>query len=66
MSYKSLGTKTYKALKTLGSRGLSMATLGSRINPVSTIGNAIVKRAIEIGSHKLMDSFAPTNLKKIK
>ena len=66
MSYKSLGTKTYKALKTLGSRGLSLATIGSRINPVSTIGNAIVKRAIEIGSHKLMDSFAPTNLKKIK
>jgi hypothetical protein len=66
MSYKSLGTKTYKALKTLGSRGLSLATLGSRINPVSTIGNAIVKRAIEIGSHKLMDAFTPTNIKKLK
>ena len=66
MSYKSLGTKAYKIGKALASRGLSMATLGSRINPISSIGNAIVKRAIEIGSHKLMDAFTPTNIKKLK
>jgi hypothetical protein len=66
MSYKSLGTKTYKALKTLGSRGLSMATLGSRINPISSIGNAIVRKGLEIGAHKLMSAFTPTNMKKIK
>ena len=67
MSYKSLGTKAYKIGKALGSRGLSMATLGSRIgNPISAVGNAIVKRAIEIGSHKLMGAFTPTNMKKIK
>ena len=66
MSYKSLGTKAYKIGKALGSRGLSMATLGSRINPISAVGNAIVKRAIEIGSHKLMGVFTPTNMKKIK
>ena len=66
MSYKSLGTKAYKIGKALGSRGLSMATLGSRINPISAVGNTIVKRAIEIGSHKLMSAFTPTNMKKIK
>jgi hypothetical protein len=66
MSYKSLGTKAYKIGKALGSRGLSLATLGSRINPISTIGNAIVRKGIEIGSHKLMSAFTPTNMKKIK
>jgi hypothetical protein len=65
MSYKSLGTKTYKALKTLGSRGLSMATLGSRMNPVSAVGNAIVRKGLEIGAHKIMGAFTP-NMKKIK
>ena len=66
MSYKSLGTKAYKIGKALGSRGLSMATLGSRINPISAVGNAIVRKGIEIGSHKLMNAFTPTNMKKIK
>ena len=66
MSYKSLGTKAYKIGKALGSRGLSMATLGSRINPISTIGNAIVRKGLEIGAHKLMSAFSPTNMKKIK
>ena len=66
MSYKSLGTKAYKIGKALGSRGLSMATLGSRINPISTIGNAIVRKGLEIGAHKLMSAFTPTNMKKIK
>jgi len=64
MSYKSLGQKAYKIGKALGSRGLSLATIGSRINPVSTIGNAIVRKGLEIGAHKLMGSFTPTNLKK--
>ena len=64
MSYKSLGTKAYKIGKALGSRGLSMATLGSRINPISSIGNAIVRKGIEIGSHKLLNAFTPTNIKK--
>ena len=66
MSYKSLGTKAYKIGKALGSKGLFMATLGSRINPVSTIGNAIVRKGLEIGAHKLMNAFSPTNMKKIK
>ena len=66
MSYKSLGTKAYKIGRSLGSRALSFATVGSRMNPVSAVGNAIVKRAIEIGSHKLMSAFTPTNMKKIK
>jgi hypothetical protein len=66
MSYKSLGTKAYKIGKALGSRGLSLATLGSRINPISSIGNAIIRKGIEIGSHKLMSAFTPTNMKKIK
>ena len=43
-----------------------MATLGSRINPISSIGNAIVRKGIEIGAHKLMGAFTPTNMKKIK
>ena len=66
MSYKSLGTKAYKIGKALGSRSLSLATIGSRINPISSIGNAIVRKGIEIGSHKLMGAFTPTNMKKIK
>ena len=66
MSYKSLGTKAFKIGKALGSRAISIGSLGSRINPISAVGNAIVKRAIEIGSHKLMGAFTPTNMKKIK
>ena len=66
MSYKSLGTKAYKIGKALGSKSLSMATLGSRINPISSIGNLIARKGIEIGSHKLMSAFTPTNMKKIK
>ena len=66
MSYKSLGTKAYKIGKALGSKSLSMATLGSRMNPISTIGNALVRKGLEIGAHKLMSAFTPTNMKKIK
>ena len=66
MSYKSLGTKAYKIGKALGSKSLSMATLGSRINPISAVGNAIVRKGLEIGAHKLMNAFTPTNMKKIK
>ena len=66
MSYKSLGAKAYKIGKALGSKSLSMATLGSRINPVSSIGNAIVRKGLEIGAHKLMNALTPTNMKKIK
>jgi hypothetical protein len=43
-----------------------MATLGSRMNPVSQFGNLIVRKGIEIGAHKLMSAFSPTNMKKIK
>ena len=66
MSYKSLGTKAYKIGKALGSRAISIGSLGSRINPISTIGNAIVIKGLEIGAHKLMGAFTPTNMKKIK
>lgn len=66
MSYKSLGTKAYKIGRSLGSRAISMATLGSRINPISTLGNTLIRKGIEIGAHKLMGAFTPTNMKKIK
>ena len=59
MSYKSLGTKAYKIGKALGSRAIS-------INPISAVGNAIVRKGLEIGAHKLMGAFTPTNMKKIK
>jgi hypothetical protein len=66
MSYRSLGSKAYSVGKSLGSKALSIGSLGSRMNPVSVIGNAIVKKGIEIGAHKLMDVFSPTNTKRIK
>jgi hypothetical protein len=66
MNYKSLGTKAYTIGKTLGSRGLSLATLGSKMNPISMVGNAMIKKAIDIGTHKLMGAFDPTNKKQIK
>ena len=66
MSYKSLGSKAYSIGKTLGSKAISIGSLGSKMNPVSVIGNAIVKKGIEIGAHKLMNAFSPTNTKRIK
>jgi len=65
MSYKSLGQKAYKIGKALGSRAISIGSLGSRINPISAVGNAIVRKGIEISAHKLMGAFTP-NMKKIK
>jgi hypothetical protein len=66
MNYKSLGTKAYTIGKTLGSRGLSLASLGTKMNPISMVGNAMIKKAIDIGTHKLMGAFDPTNKKQIK
>ena len=65
MNYKSLGTKAYTIGKALGSRALSLGTLGSKINPISMVGNAMIKKAIDIGTHKLMGAFDPTNRKRI-
>ena len=36
-------------------------SLGSKINPVSAIGNAIINKGVDIASHKLMGLFDPTN-----
>lgn len=66
MNYKSLGTKAMNIGRTLGSKAYSLGSIGSKINPVSSVGNAIIKKAIDIGSHKLMDAFSPTNTKKLK
>jgi len=59
--YKSLGSKAYTIGKALGGRALSVATLGSKVNPLSHLGNMAIKKGIEIGAHKLMSSFTPTN-----
>jgi hypothetical protein len=66
MSYKSLGKKAVNIGRTLGSKAFSLTSIGSKINPVSVVGNAILNKGIEIGTHKLMDNFSPTNTKKIK
>ena len=66
MNYKSLGSKAYTIGKSLGSRGLSLATLGSKINPISMVGNALIKKGVDIAAHKLMGAFDPTNKKQIK
>ena len=66
MNYKTLGKKAYTIGKTLGSRGLSLATLGSKMNPISMVGNALINKGVDIASHKLMGLFDPTNTKRIK
>lgn len=66
MTYKSLGSKMANIGKSLGSKTYSLTSIGSKINPVSYIGNHIVKKAVDISAHKLMDKFAPLMNKKIK
>ena len=67
MNYKSLGTKAYAIGKSLGTKAFQIGhTLGSKINPASAIGNAIIRKAVDIGTHKLMGAFDPTNTKRIK
>lgn len=66
MSYKSLGKKAVNIGRTLGSKAFSLASIGSKINPASVIGNTILNKGIEIGMHKLMDNYSPTNTNKIK
>jgi hypothetical protein len=66
MNYKSLGKKAYTIGKTLGSRALTLGTLGSKINPISMLGNALINKGVDIASHKLMGLFDPTNTKRIK
>lgn len=67
MNYKSLGTKAYAIGKSLGAKAFQLGpSLGSKINPVSAIGNAIIRKAVDIGTHKLMGAFDPTNTKRIK
>jgi len=67
MNYRSLGTKAYTIGKALGTKAFQLGpSLGSKINPVSAIGNAIIKKAVDIGTHKLMGAFDPTNTKRIK
>ena len=67
MNYKSLGTKAYAIGKSLGTKAFQLGpSLGSKINPVSAIGNAIIRKAVDIGTHKLIGAFDPTNTKRIK
>ena len=67
MNYKSLGTKAYTIGKSLGQKAFQLGpSLGSKINPISAIGNAIIRKAVDIGTHKLMGAFDPTNTKRIK
>ncbi len=67
MNYKSLGTKAYAIGKSLGTKAFQLGpSLGSKINPVSAIGNAIIRKGVDIGTHKLMGLFDPTNTKRIK
>ena len=66
MNYKSLGTKAYTIGKSLGQKAFQLGpSLGSKINPISMVGNAMIKKAIDIGTHKLMGAFDPTNRKRI-
>jgi hypothetical protein len=65
MSYRSLGTKAYNIERSIGSKAFSLASIGSKINPLSLVGNTLKNKALEIGAHKLMDQFAPVN-RKIK
>ena len=66
MNYKSLGSKAYTIGKSLGSRGLSLASLGSKMNPISMVGNALIKKGVDIATRKLLGAFDPTNTKRIK
>jgi hypothetical protein len=67
MNYKSLGTKAYAIGISLGTKAFQLGpSLGSKINPISAIGNAIIRKAVDIGTHKLMGAFDPTNTKRIK
>ena len=67
MNYKSLGTKAYAIGKSLGTKAFQLGpSLGSKINPVSAIGNAIIRKAVDIGTHKLMGAFVKPNCKKIQ
>ena len=65
--YKSLGTKAYHIGKTLGTKAFHIGpSLGSKINPLTHVGNHIIKSAVDIGAHKILNAFAPTNAKRIK
>ena len=65
--YKSLGSKAYHIGKTLGTKAFHLGpSLGSKINPTTHIANHIIKSAVDIGSHKILDAFSPTNTKRIK
>ena len=65
--YKSLGTKAYKIGKALGMKAFQVGpSLGSKVNPVSYLGNMAVKKAIDIGAHKVLNLFTPTGRKNIK
>ena len=65
--YKSLGSKAYTIGRALGTKAFQFGpSLGSKINPVSHLGNMAIKKGIEIGSHKLLNLFAPTGKKHIK
>ena len=65
--YKSLGTKAYHIGKTLGTKAFHIGpSLGSKINPLTHVGNHIIKTAVDTGSHKILNAFAPTNTKRIK
>ena len=67
MSYKSLGTKAYTIGKALGSKAFQLGpSLGSKTNPVSYLGNMAIKKAMDIGAHKVLNLFTPTGQKKIK
>lgn len=64
MNYRSLGTKAYRIGKALGTKAFQLGpSLGSKINPISAIGNAIIKKGVDIATHKLMGAFEPTTNK---
>ena len=65
--YKSLGTKAYHIGKALGTKAFQLRpSLGSKISPLTHIGNSLINKAIDISSHKILNTFSPTNTKRIK
>ena len=65
--YKSLGSKAYTIGKALGSKAFQLGpSLGSKASPVSYLGNMAIKKAIDIGAHKVLNLFTPTGKKNIK
>ena len=63
MTYKSLGSKATNIGRTIGSKTYSLTGIGSKNNPLSYVGNTVKNLGFDIANHKIMDKFAPLNIK---